>query len=280
MSVLDDLDSRPGSSTSLLRTIVGLYLRELGGWIPVADLVALMEALGFTDRQARTAITRLKSKGIVVSEVRGGVIGYELNPDARHMLATGDRRICAPRQMAADDPWCLISFPLPSRAQSEEQRAARELLRRLLGFIGCGTVEPALWICPDSLAGEVEEIVADLGLGAHVILFRTERPRVAGSLGDAVSLWWDLDALARLHRGFIAEMTAVVPASPGTAAEAFSRYVRGIDIWRVIPYSDPGLPAELLPADWPGTESARLFAALSDRDADAAACFVRDLVGS
>ena len=32
-AVLDDANIRPGSATSLLRTIVGCYLRRLGGWI-------------------------------------------------------------------------------------------------------------------------------------------------------------------------------------------------------------------------------------------------------
>ena len=43
---LDDLDARPGSTTSLVRTIVGLYIRELGGWISSTHLIALMDALG------------------------------------------------------------------------------------------------------------------------------------------------------------------------------------------------------------------------------------------
>jgi phenylacetic acid degradation operon negative regulatory protein len=29
--------------------------------------------------------------------------------------------------------------------------------------------------------------------------------------------------------------------------------------WRVVPFLDPGLPAELLPADWPGPAAAECF---------------------
>jgi len=41
-AVLDDADSRPGSATSLLRTIIGCYLRRLGGWIAAPALMELM----------------------------------------------------------------------------------------------------------------------------------------------------------------------------------------------------------------------------------------------
>ncbi len=44
-AVLDDMDSRPpGSTTSLLRTVIGLYLRDAGGWMSAKDMVTLMEA--------------------------------------------------------------------------------------------------------------------------------------------------------------------------------------------------------------------------------------------
>jgi phenylacetic acid degradation operon negative regulatory protein len=35
--------------------------------------------------------------------------------------------------------------------------------------------------------------------------------------------------------------------------------VRLLTAWRRLPYLDPGLPAELLPADWHGTRAAELF---------------------
>ncbi|GAB6937239.1 hypothetical protein ACQP60_09890 [Isoptericola variabilis] len=42
--ILDDQDARPGSATSVLRTVVGLYARDLGGRLAAADLVALLGA--------------------------------------------------------------------------------------------------------------------------------------------------------------------------------------------------------------------------------------------
>lgn len=259
VTALDDIDARPGSTTSLLRTIIGLYLRRLDGWIAIADLVSLMEDLGSPAARTRTGVVRLKKKGLLEPD-REGTIGYRLHPDAEHMLARGDRRIFSVRQMHGDDPWCLVSFSIPER-----QRNLRHQLRRRLQWIGAGTVSPALWICPDYLSEEVEEILEDLGVREQAVLFRSDEPRVSGPLPDAVREWWDLDALRAEHEEFLTTLDRLSAATPKTDRDAFAAYVELIDAWRILPYIDPGLPAHLLPADWPGQRSIDGFLALSAR---------------
>jgi phenylacetic acid degradation operon negative regulatory protein len=46
-----------------------------------------------------------------------------------------------------------------------------------------------------------------------------------------------------------------VPPGP----EAFADYVRALTAWRRLPYLDPGLPTDLLPASWSGTSAAETF---------------------
>lgn len=261
----DDAESRPGSATSLVRSVLGLYIRRLGGWLATADLIALLEDLGVPAALGRTAIARVKQKNLLVSERSSRGVGYRLNEDAVGMLQAGDRRIFAPRRMEAGDPWCLLSFSIP-----EERRALRHQLRRRLRWIGCGTVSPALWICPGFLTDEVEEILEDLSLREHATVFLTTDARGAGSLRDSVASWWDLPSIAALHDEFIAEASVLLSAAPADGADAFRRYVRGIDSWRPIPYLDPGLSVELLPADWSGDRSEKLFAQLGDRLAEPA----------
>ena len=41
--------------------------------------------------------------------------------------------------------------------------------------------------------------------------------------------------------------------------------------WRRLPYLDPGIPLELLPAGWPGVHAGDLFAKLDGRLRDPAA---------
>ena len=78
----DDADSRSGSATSLLRTIIGCYLRRCGGWIAAAALIELMATVGVSQTRTRTAILRVRSKGLLDPEMRDGSAGYALGPTA------------------------------------------------------------------------------------------------------------------------------------------------------------------------------------------------------
>lgn len=250
--ILDDFDARPGSATSLLRTIIGSYLRGLGGWISIAELIRLMDAVGVTSAHTRTAVSRVKAKGLLVAEQVSGESGYRLNPDAVPMLERGDRRIFTFRQQRQDGPWCLVSFSLP-----ESERAARHQLRKRLGWIGCGIAGAGLWICPAALTDEVEEILADLGLRHWATVFITDTPQPPDPLEEAVRRWWDLDRIAELHRGFLDAFERWGPVDDPRSA--FSNYVTMLDRWRIIPYLDPGLQPKVLPRDWPGFQSVALF---------------------
>lgn len=253
--VLDDFDARPGSTASLLRTVVGLYLRPLGGWISTAALVRLAGDLGIPTARARTGIARLKQHGLLLPE-RSDAAGYRLNTAALPMLERGDRRIFDVRTMGEGEAWCLVSYSIP-----ESRRELRHRLRRGLQWLGAGAVSPALWILPGHLEGEVEELLREIGAREDAVLFRSGAPSVSGPLADAVGSWWDLDALRGEHERF----QAVVAELPDAAGDrdAFVAYVRLIDAWRTLPYLDPGLPAPLLPPDWPGERSFAVFAEMS-----------------
>ncbi len=260
--VLDDIDARPGSTASLLRTLIGLYLRPLGGWISAADLVTLAGELGIAAAPARTGIARLKQKGLLIPE-RRDAIGYRLSPAAVPMLERGDRRIFRMREMTDGDPWCLVSFSIP-----ESARSVRHQLRRRLHWIGAGVVSPALWICPGHLRDEALQILDELDARRWATLFEASAPAPAGTLAEAAAAWWDLDALRGEHEAFQAAL-ADLPDAP------FPAYVHLIDRWRVLPYTDPGLPPEMLPADWPGGRSFEAFARLSAEWAAPALAHVR-----
>lgn len=259
--VLDDIDARPGSTTSLLRTLIGVHLRPLGGEISSSALVGLAGDLGIPPAQARTAITRLKQKGLLLATPGRR---YALNPAATPMLERGDRRIFAVRTMQPGQEWMLISATVP-----EARRDLRHQLRRRLLFLGAGSVAPGLWILPGHLQDEAEELLDGIGARKYAVLFRTADPMPALPLAEAVADWWDLAALRAEHERFLASAEALDLTRP------FAAHLRLIDSWRVLPYIDPGLPAALLPADWPGERSVATFQRLSAELAEAAAAHVR-----
>jgi phenylacetic acid degradation operon negative regulatory protein len=95
---------------------------------------------------------------------------------------------------------------------------------------------------------------------------------------EAVGRWWDLAAIARQHEAFLERHAGVLRAweqrTDTPPEEAYRDYLLALDSWRHLPYADPGLPARLLPADWPGTRSAAVFRGLHERLRDAGAEFV------
>lgn len=267
MTVLDDFESRPGSATSLLRTLVGATLRDQGGWMPVSALVTLMSELGVPAARTRTALGRVKAKGLLVAEPRDGVAGYAVAPAAAGMLGRGDRRIFGPRRTGDDaGRWCLVSWSVP-----EDQRDLRHRLRRRLAAIGCGSVSSALWICPEHLADDVAVILDELELTGRATVFLASEIRYPGGPAAAIARWWDLPALRELHERFLAGHAEPIArlldgeSGPGgpEPSEAFRTWIRALDAYRPIPYQDPGLPPEFLPDDWPGTRSAAVFARLA-----------------
>ncbi|MFY0408617.1 PaaX family transcriptional regulator C-terminal domain-containing protein [Solicola sp. PLA-1-18] len=267
---LDDVDSRPGSVTSLVRTVLGTHLRDLGGWVAVADLVRLLEALDVPADSTRVAVGRLKSRGVLAAEARDGRSGYALTGHTAAMLDRGDARIFGPG--ASDgDGWLLVSFSIP-----EERRGDRHQLRRRLAWAGCGTVSSGLWVAPAHRADDVAAVVDGLGLRDHVTTFACQEVDAPVPLPDAVRSWWDLDAVADRHRAFLDEHASAV--DPADGRDAFVHLTRLVDAWRAIPYVDPGLQPRLLPGDWPGTRSAALVADARARHLPPARAWVRDVV--
>ncbi|GAA1902349.1 PaaX family transcriptional regulator [Streptantibioticus ferralitis] len=260
--------------SSLIVTFFGAYGRaECDGRVPVAALIRLLGAADVDPQSVRSAVSRLKRRGLLVADRVGGAAAYRLSPDATELLADGDRRIYRGAPVPAADDWVLAVFSVP-----ESERHKRHLLRSRLARLGFGTAAPGVWIAPAQVYAEARHTLERLGLASYVDLFR------GAHLGfeptrQAVRRWWDLDAIAALHRAFLEAQEPVLAAWSGRSSvrpeDAFRDYLRALDSWRRLPYADPGLPAELLPADWPGGRAAQVFTELHDRLREPGAEFVR-----
>ena len=268
---------RPVQPRSLIVTIYGAYAREAGGWLSVAALIRLMASAGVDEAAVRSATSRLKRRGILAAQRVGGAAGYGLSGDARTILAEGDRRIFGRSAATVDDGWVLAIFSVPER-----ERSSRHALRSRLSWLGFGNVAPGVWIAPAHLAEETREVLTRLELVRYVDLFTAQHLDMV-ELRAHVSRWWDLDELQASYATYIARWRPVLALWRRRRRiepkHAFADYVHTLTAWRRLPYLDPGLPAELLPPGWPGTEAADVFFALRDRLADAAHAHVADVRG-
>ena len=273
---LEDV-SAPSTTASLLRSFIGVHLRRIGNWIAVGDLVELIGEGGVTSNSTRSALSRLKGKGLLIPETRDGRAGHLLDASAVAMLERGDRRIYGYHQMAADEEWMLILFSVP-----ESERHLRHQLRTALTWMGCGMVANGSWIGPGHLLPETRQVLDERGLLRYVTTVLTRSPEPPVPLDRAVAQWWDLPALSARYDEFIQVAAPIQRRWAGAAGDdvgrapdgdprAFVDHLTLVDNWRSIPYLDPGLPYELLPSDWAGRVGVDLFAQLHGRLYQAAA---------
>jgi phenylacetic acid degradation operon negative regulatory protein len=285
--------ARPVQPRALIVTIYGLYARETSGWLSVAVLIRLMAGLGAEEPAVRSAISRLKQRGLLESRRENGAAGYGLSPHGQSILAEGDRRIFERPRAGSADGWLLVVFSVP-----ENERSRRHTLRSRLAWLGFGTVSAGVWIAPGQLAAETRDVLDSHGLSAYVTLFRADY-LAFGDAADQVGRWWDLRRLEQLYQAFIDSAGPVLSRwsassgksstgrpdlgaesnASGSDSAAFADYVRALTDWRRLPFLDPGLPAELLPADWHGARAAELFDALAARLAGPAHAHVRAVTG-
>jgi phenylacetic acid degradation operon negative regulatory protein len=254
-------------------TLYGLYAREAGGWLSVSSVIRLLAHCQADEPAVRSAIFRLKRRGLLEPARVDGVAGYGLSAEARAILDEGDRRIFARRRAAAGDGWLLAVFSVP-----ESERDQRHRLRSRLAWLGFGTVSAGVWIAPGHLLGETRDVLRRHGLDRYVELFRGSHAAFAPT-AERVPQWWDLPRLRGLYADFLDRYGPVLEAcqradeaagEPGRAAgrpggaAAFADYLAALTDWRRLPYAEPGLPAEVLPAGWNGFRAADTFFGLHD----------------
>ncbi|MFI8947025.1 PaaX family transcriptional regulator C-terminal domain-containing protein [Streptomyces sp. NPDC053750] len=256
---------------SLIVTLYGAYGRFAPGPMPVAELIRLLAAVGVDAPSVRSSVSRLKRRGLLLpARTAEGAAGYELSDEARQLLEDGDRRIYATAPYG-DEGWVLAVFSVP-----ESERQKRHVLRSRLAGLGFGTAAPGVWIAPARLYEETRHALGCLGLDSYVDFFRGEHLGFTPT-AEAAARWWDLTAIAKEHETFLDRHARVLRAwerrTDTPPEEAYRDYLLALDSWRHLPYADPGLPARLLPDDWPGTRSAAVFHALHERLRDTGARF-------
>ena len=271
-----DATARSARLRHLIITVYGLYARHDGGWLSVATLIRLLADLGIDEPAVRSAISRLKRRGILQSRRNGGAAGYQLSAGALAILREGDARIFRRRRATPADGWVLAVFSVP-----ESERHRRHVLRSELTRLGFGMVAPGVWIVPahpqdthgrDAAAARTRRV-------RRPVPRRPPRLRRPGREDPPVVGPGRARAPLRVvHPGARAGAAGLRGRWPPGEQEAFAGYVRVLTDWRRLPYLDPGLPAELLPEGWIGITAADLFFALRALLEEPARAYVKSAI--
>ncbi|CAN5601719.1 PaaX family transcriptional regulator C-terminal domain-containing protein [soil metagenome] len=255
---------------SALFDLYGDHLRARHDRAPVAALVRLLAPLGIAPPAVRTAVSRMVRQGWLEPVRLPSGRGYELTSRARHRLDDAASRIYGTRDQDWAGAWDLLVL------DPVAHRSARERVRTGLTFLGYAPLSDSTWISPFA-SPEADQLLDAEDAGFARFEAHDDEPGVRAR--DA----WDLVGLSRAYadwRRFAQELLddpasqldGIAHAPPDEQAFA----VRSVLVheWRKFLFTDPGLPAELLPRDWVGHEAATFFAEEAARLLPAASRFV------
>jgi phenylacetic acid degradation operon negative regulatory protein len=201
-----------------------------------AELVRLTADFGIKETTLRVALTRMVSAGDLIRSADG----YQLSD---RLLARQRRQDEAMRlEVQGERPWHgdWVMLVVTSVGTDARTRAA---LRNTMHRKRFGELREGVWLRPDNVELELDD---DLRARVRVLKARDDAPaQLAGRL-------WDLSGWADTGHRLLAEMAQ--------ASDIPGRFVVAAAMVRHL-LTDPMLPVELLPAQWPG---ARLRAAYHD----------------
>jgi len=255
---------------SALFDVYGDHLRPRGGAAPVAALVRMLASLDIAAPAVRTAISRMVRQGWLAPSRLDGGRGYALTDRAHQRLDDAAGRIYRTRDVEWDGFWdLLVVDPVANRS-------ARDRVRSGLSFLGYAALTDSTWISPFA-SPEVDAVLAAENAEAARFAAKDGDPRARAQQA------WDLDSLAAAYRSWHVEAQELV-RRPGTALSrvelgsddeaAFAVRSHLVHEWRKFLFTDPGLPPELLPEEWPGHTAGDFFAQEASRLLPAASRFV------
>ena len=162
----------------LLLTLLGDYWWRRTEPLPSAALVALLAEFGVSDSAARAALSRLTRNKLLVTSKSGRRTVVRLSERAARVLDDGGNQIFSFGRTSRpwDGMWSLVAFSIP-----EQNRAARDLLRKQLRWLGFAPLYDGLWVAPRDRALEVINQLAGLGITTATAFRARWRPSRSGT---------------------------------------------------------------------------------------------------
>jgi len=245
----------------MLFTLYGDYVRHYGSTIWVGSLIALMAELGFTSSAVRAAVSRMTRQGWLAPLRSSRASYYALTARGQGRVEEAAQRIFKLHPERWDGRWRVLSL-----APSEVERKRRDQLRRELAWVGFAPLSRGTYITPNDLFDGVRALADTYGLAGRFEMFTANH---TGPTPDAefAARCWDLRAIDEGYAGFVATWTPRLDAHRAASGEArsdatcFVEKTQLVHAFRKFLFIDPGLPQELLPERWHGTDARAMFSA-------------------
>ena len=247
--------AQPSRARSLIVTFFGdvVSVQPARAWL--GSLISVMGNLKLSEHLVRTACNRLAREGWLQSLRLGRRSYYHFSDYGARQYRRAAYRIYAPRKPEWDGYWTVVL----TRALDAPRRAE---LERQLGWLGFGRAGP------DTLvrAGFGEDhraVTAELGV--EVPIFRAQTRDLGKAEFELCRQAWAVDLLKRSYGEFVGRYASLADEPAPAPGTSFQLRLMLIHDYRRIVLTDPELPSDLLPVDWPGDRARDLAALLYHR---------------
>jgi phenylacetic acid degradation operon negative regulatory protein len=256
------------NARAALFDLYGDHLRTRGGKAPISGLIRALGTLEIAPPAVRTAVSRMVAQGWLDASRADGTPTYALTDRAVARLDEAAERIYRTREESWDGRWHLIVLPRIT------DRSKRERVRVGLRYLGYGAIDDSTWLAAHPSAElaaleTTESISVDGFMASHDADTR-----------DLIGRVWDLPALAAAYDEWVATARGIVAGVGPSVRDdrAFAARSLLLHEWRKFLFTDPQLPSELLPRQWPGRAAAEFFDSHAERLLPAAARFVTEIL--
>lgn len=243
---------------SLMLTFLGDQVLGRDVCVYSGSVIDVFARAGIGEQATRSTLTRMVNRDLLRRQREGRRMYFGLTERSEAVLRDGERRIWQTGAVNRhwDGTWTLLGFSLPESWQRQ-----RHDLRSQLTWSGFGPLFNGLWIAPGEV--DVSALVAELGLSAHVKVFRAHAD--AGmDIGQMIEETWELSDLADRYEAFVRRWQPWEDELPD-ADDSLVLRLRLQTEWLRIVRRDPRLPVKHLPDHWPAEQAEKTFRAVHDR---------------
>jgi len=236
---------------SIVLDLCGDYVRYRGGGIGLGAMTDLLGTFDVGADNARVVMSRLRRDGFFDTVRDGRMTRYVITERTMRILDEGRERIFTRNAETWDGNWHLVIYQVPETA-----RAIRERLRTGLAWLGFGPLAPSTWLSAHDRRALVDELFSEPG-HSRVDQLTAQTGSLTSDRAMAARCW-DLPRLAASYLDWLSQWRRQ-PTTERSDRMAFVRRTSLVHSYRKFPFSDPDLPAELLPKDWPGATAHERF---------------------
>ncbi len=216
--------------------VLSVLLGAHPAWATAAELIRLTDDFGINDNALRVALTRMVAAGDLIRSADG----YRLSD---RLLARQQRQdeALTPRLYDWDGTWTTLVITVVG-----VDARTRAGIRKKLQDIRFAELREGVWLRPANLDAALTE---ELRGRVRILLSRDGEPAALAGL------LWDLPAWSATGHRLLDEMAG--------AETVPQRFVVAAAMVRHL-LTDPLLPAELLPRDWPGERLRTAYRGFAD----------------